>query len=500
VTEPWPPVTELADAVRSGSASAADLVERALEAATADAELGAFVVLDPDGARSAAEAVDAAVARGEDPGPLAGVPIGVKDLEDCAGLPTGHGSLLYQGRPPVAADSIHVARLRAAGAVPIGKTAAPEFGTLSWTRYRARGDGPGPAGHLLGRASEGTAPGSRVASPGGSAPTAWGVARNPWATDRTPGGSSGGSAAAVAGGLVPLATASDGGGSTRSPAGFSGLVGHKASFGRIPDPRPLDSMTAVVGALATTVADAARHLDVAAGPDPRDRTSLPAPGLSYEAVIETLATAGLRARWSPDLGYAAVDPVVAEVAGAAAVALADAAGLELDETPVRLTDPVTTWLEGGSLDMWLSLEDGMWPAVADDLTPFSRWSLEQTVDAPVSSLVAPARRRAVLEREVGELFAEVDVLLTPTTAVPAFVAEGPPPSEIAGRRVHPAMATPFTMVANLCWNPSTSVPAGLSPDGLPIGLMITCGLHRDDLCLRLARIIEHTHPWPRTAP
>ena len=465
MSEPWLPATVLADAVRAGTTSASSLVERALEAATADAELGAFVVLDPEGARATAAEVDEAVARGDDPGPLAGLPIGVKDLEDCAGLPTSHGSLLYQGRGPVAEDSIHVARLRAAGAVPIGKTAAPEFGTLSWTRTKA-----------------------------------WGVARNPWAVDRTPGGSSGGSAAAVAGGLVPLATASDGGGSTRSPAGFSGLVGHKASFGRIPDPGPLDSMTAVVGALATTVADAARHLDVAAGPDPRDRTSLPAPGLSYEAVIETLATAGLRARWSADLGYAVVDPEVAHVAGAAASALAEAAGLDLDDEPVKLTDPVTTWLEGGSIDMWLALEDGMWPGVAADLTPFSRWSLEQTVTAPVRSLVTPARRRAVLEREVGELFAEVDVLLTPTTAIPAFVAEGPPPSEIDGRPVHPAMATPFTMVANLCWNPSTSVPAGLSADGLPIGLMITCGLHRDDLCLRLARLLEQAQPWPRTAP
>jgi aspartyl-tRNA(Asn)/glutamyl-tRNA(Gln) amidotransferase subunit A len=466
VSEPWPPAAVLADEIRAGTRSALDAVEAALAAVDrADGELGAFVVLDPEGARAAAVAVDAAVARGEDPGPLAGVPIGVKDLEDCAGLPTSHGSLLYQGRAPVAADSIHVARLRAAGAVPIGKTAAPEFGTLSWTRSKA-----------------------------------WGTARNPWALDRTPGGSSGGSAAAVAGGLVPLATASDGGGSIRSPAGFSGLVGHKASYGRIPDPGPLDSMTAVVGSLATTVADAARHLDVAAGPDPRDRTSLPAPGLSYEAVVEVLATAGLRARWSPDLGYAVVDPEVAAVARGAASVLAGAAGLDLDDVPVRLTDPVTTWLEGGSLDMWLALEDGMWPGVADDLTPFSRWVLEQTETAPVSSLVAPARRRAVLEREVGELFAEVDVLLTPTTAIPAFVAEGPPPAEIAGQRVHPAMATPFTMVANLCWNPSTSVPAGLSADGLPIGLMITCGLHRDDLCLRLARLLEETQPWPRTAP
>lgn len=464
-TEPWPAAGALADAVRAGERTAVENVEQALAAVEArDAELGAFVVLDPDGARAAAEAIDAAVARGEDPGPFAGVPIGVKDLEDCAGLPTSHGSLLYQGRPPVDTDSVHLARLRAAGAVPLGKTAAPEFGTLSWTRTRA-----------------------------------WGTTRNPWATDRTPGGSSGGSAAAVSSGMVPLATASDGGGSTRSPAAFTGLVGHKCSYGRIPDPRPIDSMTACLGALATTVGDAARHLDVVSGPDPRDRTSLPATGLSYEAAISTLDVAGLRARWSDDLGYAAVDPEVASIARAAAATLAEAAGLVLDEEPVRLTDAVSTWLENGAIDLWLALEDGMWPDAADQLTPFPRMGLEQTADAPIGSLVGPARKRAVLEREVGELFAEVDVLLTPTVAIPAFVAEGPPPSSIAGVAVHPAMATPFTMVANLCWNPSTSVPAGLTADGLPVGLMVTARHHRDDICLRLARILEVARPWPRFA-
>src|SRR5205085_4404190 len=162
-------------------------------------ELNAFVHLDPDLAHAAAERVDQAVARGEDPGPLAGVPFGVKDLENCAGLPTSHGSLLYKGRPPVDHDSIHVSRLRAAGAVPVGKTAAPEFGAIAYT----------------------------------STP-AWGTTRNPWNLERTPGGSSGGSAAAVAAGLVPFCTASDGGGSTRIPASFTGLYGFKASYGRIP--------------------------------------------------------------------------------------------------------------------------------------------------------------------------------------------------------------------------------------------------------------------------
>jgi aspartyl-tRNA(Asn)/glutamyl-tRNA(Gln) amidotransferase subunit A len=462
----WPTVAEVAEQVRTGERSAKELVDQALEAIDAGNEaLNAFVVLDPDMARTIAGDVDAAVARGEDPGPLAGVPFGVKDLEDCAGLPTSHGSLLYKGRPPVAEDSVQVARMRAAGAVPLGKTAAPEFGTLNFTKTKA-----------------------------------WGITRNPWDTARTPGGSSGGSAAAVAAGLVPIATASDGGGSTRIPASFSGLVGFKAGFGRVPSIGPSGSQTAVNGALTTTVTDAARHLDVVAGPDLRDRTSLPSAGIVYERAIEELATKGVRARWSMDLGFATVDPEVAELTGAAAVELASAAGLELDDKPVQLTDPVRTWLSSGGVDLWLDIEEGMWPSVADDLTRYSRSVLEQTTGLTAPSIAKRLRHRAELEREVGELFAEVDVLITPTTAVPAFAAEGPPPSEIAGVAVGPAMPTPFTMLGNLCWNPSVSVPVGLSSDGLPVGLMVTVTLHRDDLALRLARIWEQTRPWPRWAP
>src|SRR5438477_6277546 len=203
-------------------------------------------------------------------------------------MPTSHGSLLYKGRPLVDEDSVHVARLRAAGAVPVGKTAAPEFGAIAYT----------------------------------STP-AWGTTRNPWNLERTPGGSSGGSAAAVAAGLVPFCTASDGGGSTRIPAAFTGLVGFKASYGRIPHPRAAPSQTTCLGALVTTVADAARHLDVACGPDDRDRASLPPPGVVYERAIEELDVAGLRAAWSPDLGLAVVEPGCTELTESAALALAE---------------------------------------------------------------------------------------------------------------------------------------------------------------------------------
>ena len=450
---------QIATAVRSGDRSAVEVLDECLSAVAAGNDsLNAFVHLDEGLARAAAEAVDAAVARGDDPGPYAGVPFGVKDLDDCAGMPTSHGSLVFKGRGPVDADSIHVARLRAAGGVPIGKTAAPEFGTLSFTKTKA-----------------------------------WGITRNPWDLTRTPGGSSGGSAAAVAAGLVPVATASDGGGSTRIPAGFSGLVGLKPSHGRIPHPGPSGSQTAVHGMLTTTVADSARHLDITAGPDDDDRLSLPASGVRYEDLIETLPVAGRRARWSVDLGFVEhVDPDVARVAAAAASTLAQAAGLELDAEDVVLTDPVRTWLSGGAMDLWFSIDEDMWPDVADDLTRYSRDSLEGTRDLPVSKYARSVRRREQLTLDAAQLFRQVDVLLTPTTAVPAFAAEGPPPGG--------AMATPFTMLANLCWNPSISVPAGLTDDGLPVGLQITVPRHQDELALRLARIWEQTQPWPRHAP
>ena len=459
-------VIDTAEAVRRGERKAVEVLDECLDAiATGNERLNAFVHVAPDLAREAAERVDEAVARGDDPGPLAGVPFGVKDLEDCGGMPTSHGSLLFKDRPPVDADSIHVARLRAAGAVPVGKTAAPEFGTVAFTSTKA-----------------------------------WGVTRNPWNPERTPGGSSGGSAAAVAAGLVPFCTASDGGGSTRIPASFTGLVGMKASYGRIPHPNAAVSQTTSLGALTTTVADAARHLDVVAGPDDRDRLSLPAANVSYERALEDLDVRGLKAAWSVDLGFAAVDPEVAELTEAAAHALVEEAGLELVDRPVELTDPVRTWMSAGAVDLWLDLEEGMWPERKSELMGFVRRAFELTEETTVRRFARSYKWRHRLEEECAAIFADVDVLLTPATAVPAFPAEGPMPIEIAGREVAPGMAVPFTMLANLCWNPAISVPAGLTSDRLPIGLQIIGRRHTDEVVLRLARTFEQARPWPQRAP
>lgn len=457
---------EVAEDVRAGRRRAVDLLDEALAGIRAsEPALNAWANVDEDLARQAAEAVDAEVAAGGDPGPLAGVPIGVKDLEDCAGLPTGHGSRLFADHPPAGRDSVHVARLRAAGAVPVGKTTAPEFGTLNFTRNEVTG-----------------------------------TTRNPWDPTRTPGGSSGGSAATVAAGAVPMATASDGGGSTRIPASFAGLVGFKPSHGRIARPSTQASQTSVAGVLTTTVADAARHLDVTAGPDDRDRLSLPPPGVVYEEAIRALDVSGLRVAWSLDLGFATVDPEVAELTRAAAETLADAADLTWVDRPAHLPDPVRTWMSSGAVDLWLDIERDMWPERADELTGYARRIFELTEDYPAPKYARTLQRRQDLQVAMAAMFEDVDVWLTPTTAVPAFPAAGPPPFEIAGQEVDPAMATPFTMLSNLTWGPACSLPAGRQSDGLPVGLQVMGRRHADEVVLRLAAAFEQAAPWPRWAP
>jgi aspartyl-tRNA(Asn)/glutamyl-tRNA(Gln) amidotransferase subunit A len=248
------------------------------------------------------------------------------------------------------------------------------------------------------------------------------------------------------------------------------------------------------------VADAARHIDVAAGPDDRDRTSLPAPTVRYEDIIERLNVASLRAVWSVDLGFAVVDPGVAAVTEAAAKTLVDAAKLVTVDRDIELTDPVRVWLLSGAADLWGDLEPGMWPGRAEELDVVPRLALHATETMALPRFASTITTRLGLEAQVAALFQEVDVLLTPATAVPGFEAEGPMPTRIADQDVHPAMAVPFTMLANLCWNPAISVPAGLTPEGLPIGLQIMARRHRDDVVLRLARIFEEANPWPRLAP
>jgi aspartyl-tRNA(Asn)/glutamyl-tRNA(Gln) amidotransferase subunit A len=455
-------VVEIADGVRSGALKATDVVAEAFDAIAAkNAELNAFVMLNREAADRAAAAVDARVARGEAVGALAGVPFGVKDLEDCIGFPTTQGSDFFKDSPPKTKDNPHVARLRAADAVVIGKTACAEFGMDSATSTYA-----------------------------------WGVTRNPWDPSKTSGGSSGGSSSAVAAGMVPLATSTDGGGSTRQPASYTSLIGLKPSHGRIAKANGFANWS-VHGALTRTVRDTARYLDVAAGPDDRDRQSLPAVDYRYEDIIETLDVGGLKALWSPDLGYAVVEPEVIELARAAAERLIAAA--ELTETG-GVFHPLNPYRHWGALNLGTLeddfIKDGILPDGWDRLSAQTK-ALLTRVRARKNEIDAKASWAKIgeLNNQVAEFYLDHDLLLTPATALAPYDAAATSPQVIDGRDSSETGAEPFGSLANACWNPAISIPAGLTKAGLPVGLQVMARRHRDDVLLRLARIYEQAHPW-----
>lgn len=460
---------ELADAVRRGELSAAELTATQLERIAAlDDELDAFCDLDVEGATAQAAEIDRRVAAGDDPGPLAGVPLGVKETTAAEGLSYTLGSKLYEGRI-ADHDDVQVARLRDAGAVVVGKTTAPEFGSLNWTRSYVHG-----------------------------------TTRSPWDPERTPGGSSGGSAAAVAAGMVPVATGGDGGGSIRIPSAYSGLFGFKVSFGRVGHgPGSFDTaLTAVPGPMCRSVLDAARYVDVVAGPTVIDPTSLPKPPVPYEQLLRSGEAVerlhGKRAAWSSTLGFAVCDPDVERSAHDAALALVDDAGLELVDVDVSLPRPGRAWSILSSLDMaWEHGEAAR--GRMDDVTPVARAGLQMVLDAPSEVILTALRRRHELMTAIAAVFDEVDLLLTPTTATVAFAAEGPPPTEIAGRPVGGMGSVPFTPPFNISGQPAVSIPCA-PVDGLPTGLQVVTRRHAEELVLAAGLLAETNRPWPKLAP
>ena len=463
-----PTVVEAARSIRSGTLSSEALTLECIAAIERhNPMLNAFVHLDFDAALATARSVDRAVkAGGAGLGPLAGIPFGVKDLEHCAGMPTTRGSRWFANGPNATVDDIHVARLRKAGAIPIGKTAAPEFGAWAYT-----------ASPLLG------------------------VTRNPWNTERTPGGSSGGSSAAVSAGLVPFCTASDGGGSIRTPAAFTGLVGLKCTYGRIPTFGATHiAQNAVVGSLATTVGDTALLLDVMAGPDARDRTCLPPPNARYVAALDTLDVRGTRAAWSLDLGFAIVEPEVAALCERAARALMSAIDAERIDVNVQLDDYIRTYARIEGVDKFVDIDPDLWQNRLDELDPLIApgWEKTRTVTLPKSAAVESERRKLV--HRIADYFEQFDLLLTPMVARPAFAAEGPMPTEVAGVAGHGGMAVIHGMLANLANLPAITLPAGLTSDGLPVGLQVIGPRHREDLLLAVAHRYESAQPWPRHSP
>ncbi len=455
---------ELADAIRAGKLAASDVLDVYLDRIERiEPHLNAWCDLDVQGARAQASAIDARIARGEDPGLFAGVPIGVKELAAVKGLSDTHGSLLYEGQI-ADHDCTEVARLRSAGAVIVGKTTSPEFGSTNWTRTKIHG-----------------------------------ITRNPWDVTRTPGGSSGGSGAAVASGMVPIATGGDGGGSIRIPSSYCGLFGYKVTFGKIgSDPEGFDSsLTSVPGPMARTVLDAARYVDVVGGPTVNDPTSTARNAVPYEQQLLSgepiAALRGLRAAWSSTLGFAVTDPEVEEQSHAAAIELAAAARLKLVDVDVRIPRPGMAWSLLSSLSTaadHLAVARGRF----DDLTPVVRGGMEWCERVTIDDIVHAYKRRAEILAAIARVFDDIDILFTPTTATVAFDAAGPPPSEIAGQKVSGMGSVPFTAPFNISGQPGVSIPCGLNSEGLPIGLQAITRRHMDELVLALGLLSERSRP------
>ncbi len=456
---------QLLELLSTGEVSCSELMDATLERVEAThPKLNAVVSLRPrEELLADAKAADARRAAG-DARPLEGVPLGVKDLEDVAGMVTSMGSRVF--RDSVAeADSTQVARLRDAGAIVVGKTNTPEFGFTAITKNPL-----------------------------------FGVTRSPWNPERTPGGSSGGSSAVLAGGVLPLVTSSDGGGSIRIPASFTGAFGLKPSQGRIPR-GPMKAWgygsTAVYGPLTRTVEDGALFLDLVAGPSPCDPGSLPHPGLSYREVLESGLPSSVRIAWSPDLGYARVQSDVARVAADAA-SVFDQAGLSVEPLeehvpggPPMLT---TAW---GTLGNFLIAGQIHEPLRnrRQDMTHSFAEALERSWEMTPETFGAAARERGRLNHWCGEVFNRFDLLLTPTVPYDPPPARGPFPTHTEGREQVPAGVAAFTIPFNMSGHPAATVRAGLSDAGLPVGLQIVGPRHRDDLVLRAARLFERARPW-----
>jgi amidase len=463
------PVHELAALVRTGEISASELVGASLERIEAlDGQLNAFTHVDAEGALAAAAAIGP-----DDPRPYAGVPIAIKDNRAVAGMPVTLGTnLIGDLTPPF--DAVFVQRLRAAGFVIVGKTALPEFGILPTTESVRNG------------------------------PT-----RNPWDLTRTPGGSSGGAAAAVAAGMVPIAHGNDGGGSIRIPAACCGLVGLKPARGRVTlSPTEGESFLVSDGVLTRTVAETAALLDVLAGPAPGDASWAPPPS---EPFAQTAARTPGRLRiaycLTPPLETTTIDPIAARAVHDTAALLAEL-GHEVEEIEAP-------WAIPGLLELFSA---AFGPAVAssilfagtiaghepreEDVEPLSWWLYERSKGLGAAHYLTAISQLQALSRTLVTATAAYDAVLTP--------ALGQRPVELGalnGTTSDPAETfrrggdfTPFTPIANVSGQPAISLPLFHGEDGLPTGIHLFGRPAQEGPLLALAAQLETALPWADRRP
>jgi aspartyl-tRNA(Asn)/glutamyl-tRNA(Gln) amidotransferase subunit A len=457
---------ELTGLIRRREVKPSEAVAHAIARIEAlNGRLNAFCAMCAEQAMDEARAMDERLARRDEIGLLAGAPLAVKDLEEVTGMATTFGSKPFRGNVATE-DAIEVARLRAAGAIVVGKTNTPEFGHSVFTR------------NLL-----------------------YGVTRNPWKLERTPGGSSGGSAAAVASGMVPLATASDAGGSIRLPAAYTGCVGLKPSHGRIPaGPRlGMESFNGIasVGPIARTVTDAALYLDATCGYHPADPESLPHPGISYLGILERLPK-GLRVAFHPDFGHAVERDVLRE--SEIAVDALREVGCEVEMIRERVPETAAAWTTVRAAQLLAQLAEVL-PVHRADMNRALVAYTEAAANTGWREYGLAQRVRAEFNDWTRRIFDRYDLLVTPATATVAFAADGPPPTEIEGKRVpDPLLALVFTYPFNLSGHPAIVVRAGVTGRGLPCGIQIVAERHRDDLVLQAAYAYERARPWNENWP
>ena len=462
------PATTLAEQIRTRALSPVEAVAAALSRIERlNPRYHAYLTVCAGEARAAAESAERAVLDGRDLGPLHGVPVSVKDLLYTKGLRSTGGSLVYAEFTPDV-DTPLVARLRDAGAIILGKTNTPEFGIIPTTE-------------------------NRLGEP----------CRNPWDPTRTTGGSSGGAAAAAALGLGPLHVGTDGGGSIRIPASLCGVFGMKPTLGRVP-PYTREwggyggwPSLAQAGPIGRTIEDAALLLDVISGPARGDPFALPAASDSFRP--REVAKLGLKVAWSPDLGWAAVDPEVRGVCAAAARSFQEL-GCEVDEAHPDI--------EGASIaQAFLPIAAGADAATHGDLlnthaemlTDYAAGFLEAGLKVTASQYVQAEQRRVGIWQTFDDFLSRYDLLLTPTLATTAFPI-GQPPTTIDGKEVRSTSWTPFTMICNLTGQPAASVPCGWKSEGLPVGLHLIARAFRERTILNAAFAFAKAHPWAERWP
>lgn len=452
----WMTATDLLSAYADGSLSPVEVARHLLDRIDRhDGPINAWCLIDVDTTLAQAEASESRWSAGTPQGKLDGVPVAVKDIFLTEGWPTLRGSLTVDPDQPWTDDAPTVSALRRNGAVLLGKTTTPELGWKGVT------DSP-----------------------------LTGVTRNPWDTSRTPGGSSGGSSAALAAGMVPLALGTDGGGSIRIPAGFSGVAGIKPTWGRVPHwPVSPYGGLAHAGPMSRTTADSALFLDVLSEPDHRDPGALMPDGIDHLAELAK-GVAGLRIAYSPDLGYVDVDPEVAASVKAAVEALAEL-GAEVEQVDPGFGDPIgaftTLWNSGAAQatkadsEHARSQRDPGLQAICADGT---RYSAVEYIDALAA--------RGQLCGVMGAFHLRYDLLITPTLPIPAFEAGVDVPDGWAGEG-WPSW-TQFSYPFNLTQQPAASVPTAPTSAGLPVGMQIVGRRGDDALVLRAAHAYEIAHP------